>query len=99
MCLIATRCFAAAFCSAAAAAVFFVLVSVLVDMTKTAGDFRSAANKALEAVADGLLPRLRPILDEVGTVSALRRACVPMASLTMCMAFVISVKVPGMQHV
>jgi hypothetical protein len=42
--------------------------SVLVDMTKTAGDFRAAANKALEAAADGLLPRLRPILDEVGTV-------------------------------
>ncbi|KAF6250525.1 component of oligomeric golgi complex 4, partial [Scenedesmus sp. NREL 46B-D3] len=45
------------------------LRSVLVDMTKTAGDFRAAANKALEAVADGLLPRLRPILDEVGTAS------------------------------
>jgi hypothetical protein len=37
-------------------------------MTKTAGDFRAAANKALEAAADGLLPRLRPILDEVSTV-------------------------------
>ncbi|KAF8060573.1 COG4 [Scenedesmus sp. PABB004] len=45
------------------------LRSVLVDMTKTAGDFRGAAGKALEAVADGLLPRLRPILDEVGTTS------------------------------
>ncbi|WIA35384.1 hypothetical protein OEZ86_003832 [Tetradesmus obliquus] len=45
------------------------LRSVLVDMTKTAGDFRAAAHKALEAVADGLLPRLRPILDEVGTTS------------------------------
>jgi hypothetical protein len=29
--------------------------------------------KVLEAVADGLLPRLRPILDEVGTVYALLR--------------------------
>jgi hypothetical protein len=47
--------------------------SVLVDMTKTAGDFRAAANKALESVADGLLPRLRPILDEVATVRALLR--------------------------
>ncbi|KAF6251003.1 hypothetical protein COO60DRAFT_1645666 [Scenedesmus sp. NREL 46B-D3] len=27
------------------------------------------SNKALEAVADGLLPRLRPILEEVGTAS------------------------------
>lgn len=46
----------------------FIACSVLVDMTKTAGDFRAAAHKELEAVADGLLPRLRPILDEVGTV-------------------------------
>lgn len=39
-------------------------------MTKTAADFRSASNKALEALAEGLLPRLRPILDEVGAVSS-----------------------------
>jgi hypothetical protein len=44
------------------------LHSVLIDMTKTASDFRAAANKALEAVADGLLPRMRPILDELGAV-------------------------------
>lgn len=41
---------------------------MLIDMTKTASDFRAAANKALEAVADGLLPRMRPILDELGAV-------------------------------
>eukprot|EP00879_Flechtneria_rotunda_P019660 GHRR01020657.1.p1 GENE.GHRR01020657.1~~GHRR01020657.1.p1 ORF type:complete len:653 (+),score=242.69 GHRR01020657.1:85-2043(+) len=45
------------------------LRSVLVDMTKTAADFRAMCNMALEAVADGLLPKLRPILDEVGTTS------------------------------
>jgi hypothetical protein len=33
------------------------------------GDFRATANKALEGVADGLLPRLRPVLDELGAVS------------------------------
>jgi hypothetical protein len=52
----------------------FYACSVLVDMTKTAGDFRAAANKALEAAADGLLPRLRPILDEVGTVRVVWRS-------------------------
>lgn len=45
--------------------------SVLVDMTKTAADFRAAASKALEVLADGLLPRLRPVLDEVGAVGSL----------------------------
>lgn len=44
------------------------LRSVLVDMTKTSSDFRSAGSKALEALADGLLPRLRPIMDELGAV-------------------------------
>lgn len=38
-------------------------------MTKTSGDFRAAASKALEALADALLPRLRPIMDELGAVS------------------------------
>lgn len=44
------------------------LRSVLVDMTKTSSDFRSAGSKALEALADGLLPKLRPIMDELGAV-------------------------------
>jgi hypothetical protein len=44
------------------------LRSVLVDMTKTSSDFRAAASKALEALADGLLPKLRPIMDELGAV-------------------------------
>ena len=47
------------------------LRSVLVDMTKTSSDFRGAASKALEGLADGLLPRLRPIMDELGAVSML----------------------------
>lgn len=51
-----------------------VLCSVLVDMTKTAADFRAAASKALEALADGLLARLRPVLDEVGSVSCKARS-------------------------
>lgn len=37
-------------------------------MTKTSSDFRAAASKALEALADALLPRLRPIMDELGAV-------------------------------
>jgi hypothetical protein len=45
------------------------LRSVLVDMTKTSSDFRSAGSKALEGLADGLLPRLRPIMDDLGAVS------------------------------
>lgn len=45
------------------------LRSVLVDMTKTSSDFRSAGSKALEGLADGLLPKLRPIMDELGAVS------------------------------
>lgn len=51
------------------------LRSVLVDMTKTASDFRAAAAKALEALADGLLPRLRPIMDELGAVGVCRSVC------------------------
>lgn len=49
---------------------------MLVDMTKTSSDFRAAASKALEALADALLPRLRPIMDELGAVS-----CVCLLSL------------------
>lgn len=45
------------------------LRSVLVDMTKTSSDFRAATSKALEALADALLPRLRPIMDELGATS------------------------------
>lgn len=41
---------------------------MLVDMTKTSSDFRGAGSKALEALADGLLPKLRPIMDELGAV-------------------------------
>jgi hypothetical protein len=45
------------------------LRSVLVDMTKTSSDFRTATSRALEGLADGLLPKLRPIMDELGAVS------------------------------
>jgi hypothetical protein len=48
------------------------LRSVLVDMTKTSSDFRAATSKALEGLADGLLPKLRPIMDELGAVSELQ---------------------------
>lgn len=43
--------------------------SVLSDLTKTGGDFTALATRALESLSDALLPRLRPVLDEVGTVS------------------------------
>jgi hypothetical protein len=37
-------------------------------MTKTSSDYRAAASKAIDALADALLPRLRPAFDELGTV-------------------------------
>ncbi|KAI8468195.1 MAG: component of oligomeric golgi complex 4 [Monoraphidium minutum] len=45
--------------------------SVLSDLSKTGGDFRSLATRALEALSDALLPRLRGVLDEVGAASYL----------------------------
>jgi hypothetical protein len=54
---------------------------VLVDMTKTASDFKAAASKALEALADGLLPKLRPILDELGVVRLTTLLC---NSVSLC---------------
>ena len=42
--------------------------SVLADLTKTGGDFRALATKALESASDSLLPRLKPVLDELGAV-------------------------------
>ncbi|KIY96251.1 Conserved oligomeric Golgi complex subunit 4 [Monoraphidium neglectum] len=45
--------------------------SVLSDLTKTGGDFRSLATRALEALSDALLPRLRAALDQVGAASYL----------------------------
>lgn len=45
--------------------------SVLSDLSKTGGDFRSLATRSLEALSDSLLPRLRPVLDEVGAASYL----------------------------
>ena len=49
--------------------------SVLADLSKTGGDFRALTNKALDAVADAILPRLRPVLEEVGTVSSRALNC------------------------
>ncbi|KAG2447879.1 hypothetical protein HYH02_007335 [Chlamydomonas schloesseri] len=42
---------------------------VLADLAKTGGDFRSLASRGLEALAEGLLPRLKPTLDEVAALS------------------------------
>ncbi|KAK9800904.1 hypothetical protein WJX73_009018 [Symbiochloris irregularis] len=39
--------------------------SVLADLAKTASDFRVIASKGLELLANGILPRLRPIMDKV----------------------------------
>lgn len=42
--------------------------SVLSDLSKTASDLRHITTKALDHVASGLMPQLRPILDEVAQV-------------------------------
>ncbi|DBB16575.1 TPA: Golgi transport complex subunit 4 [Trebouxia sp. C0006] len=42
--------------------------SVLTDLSKTASDLRHITSKALDHVANGLMPQLRPILDEVAQV-------------------------------
>jgi len=39
------------------------LAGVLGDLAHTAGDFRQLASRALDALADALMPRLRPALD------------------------------------
>lgn len=49
------------------------LHSMLADLGKTGGDFRALATRALEGLADALLPRLRPVLDEAGAVSGAHR--------------------------
>ncbi|GIL67931.1 hypothetical protein Vafri_21202 [Volvox africanus] len=43
--------------------------SVLSDLAKTGTDFRSMAARGLEALAEGLLPRMRTLLDEVAAMS------------------------------
>ncbi|KXZ41619.1 hypothetical protein GPECTOR_358g126 [Gonium pectorale] len=43
--------------------------SVLSDLAKTGSDFRSLAARGLEAAAEGLLPRLRQLMDEVAAAS------------------------------
>lgn len=43
--------------------------SCLSDLAKTAGDFRAVATSALEALASGIMPRLRSHLDAVTGVS------------------------------
>lgn len=42
---------------------------MLSDLAKTGSDFRSLASRGLEGVAEGLLPRLRAVLDELAGVS------------------------------
>lgn len=42
--------------------------SVLTDLSKTASDLRRISTRAIDHVANGLMPQLRPILDEVGQV-------------------------------
>ncbi|KAF5839444.1 hypothetical protein DUNSADRAFT_727 [Dunaliella salina] len=43
--------------------------TVLADQGKTAGDLRQSHIKSLEALADALMPRLRPVMDEIATAS------------------------------
>eukprot|EP00891_Asterochloris_glomerata_P008941 jgi/Astpho2/8941/Aster-02621 len=43
--------------------------SVLDDLSKTAGDFAAISRRALDHLCNGLLPKLRPVLDEVSSVS------------------------------
>ena len=43
--------------------------TVVADLGKTSNNFRQMSTKALEAVAEALLPRFRPLLDEVAGVS------------------------------
>lgn len=42
---------------------------VLADLGKTTSDFRQLATKALDQLCSGLMPRLRPVLDEVAGAS------------------------------
>jgi hypothetical protein len=49
--------------------------SVLSDLTKTGGDFHSMAANALDGVAEAMLARMRPILEEVGTVGCANHGC------------------------
>ncbi|CAD7704433.1 unnamed protein product [Ostreobium quekettii] len=46
-----------------------VVASVLSDMAKTSGDLRAVCNHCLDQVADGLLSRVKPTLDEAAGVS------------------------------
>uniref|UniRef100_A0A7S3RBF0 Conserved oligomeric Golgi complex subunit 4 n=1 Tax=Dunaliella tertiolecta TaxID=3047 RepID=A0A7S3RBF0_DUNTE len=43
--------------------------TVLADLGRTAGDLRQGHIKSLEALADALMPRLRPVMDEMATAS------------------------------
>ena len=43
---------------------------VLADLGKTAGDFRQLATKGLDGLCAGLMPRLRPALDEAAAAYA-----------------------------
>lgn len=42
---------------------------MLADLGKTAGDFRQLATKGLDGLCAGLMPRLRPALDEAAAAS------------------------------
>ncbi|PSC72320.1 conserved oligomeric Golgi complex subunit 4 isoform B [Micractinium conductrix] len=42
---------------------------VLADLGKTASDFRQITTKALDQLCGGLMPRLRPVLDEAASAS------------------------------
>ncbi|KAK9830013.1 hypothetical protein WJX72_009198 [[Myrmecia] bisecta] len=43
--------------------------SVLADLTKTSSDFKQITSRALDHLATGIMPRLRPVLDAVASVS------------------------------
>ena len=44
------------------------LRSILSDLAKTASDLRQSNTRALEQLAEAIIPRLKPILDEVAAV-------------------------------
>ena len=48
--------------------VVICLRSILSDLAKTASDLRQSNTRALEQLAEAVIPRLKPILDEVAAV-------------------------------
>lgn len=53
----------------ASASPSFSPLQVLADLGKTSSDFRQLATKALDQLCGGLMPRLRPVLDDAAAAS------------------------------